>query len=69
MIRPDMVAWLAEAYRHQGRSALADQVVADRHLDFTPEERDRALAEVQVEVYAEMVVAKEMRRLLGGGES
>ena len=64
MIRPEAVAHLVEAYRHMGESTLADMVIANRHLDWTPEECRAALAVWQAELEAALIVSQEMRRVV-----
>ena len=64
MIRPEAVAHLAEAFRHQGESTLADMVIANRHLDWTDEEIRQALAVVIAELEAGLIVSREMRRVV-----
>lgn len=75
MIRPEAVAFLAEAYRHRRRSAYAALVVEHRHEDYSPAECRAALAQVlgevdvaieacaavAAELDAEVVVAQELR--------
>lgn len=55
------VEWLAEAYRHWGRSELADLVIANRHRDFSPAECRAALAMVMAEAQAQLVVLQARR--------
>ena len=62
-IRSGNVSWLAEAWRHAGRSVLADTVLANRFRDFTRQERQAALAECLAEARARLIVAEAARSL------
>ncbi len=56
---------MAEAYRHKGRSAYADAVIANRHADFFPAECLAAVDRVLVEYRAGLIAGQEERRLMG----
>lgn len=62
-VRPTAVEVLAAAYRHKGRSAYADRVIAHRHEDFSIAECRAALAIVRVELESELIVTQVLRDL------
>ncbi|CAN5713875.1 hypothetical protein BH11ACT8_BH11ACT8_12250 [soil metagenome] len=61
--RADAVDFLADAWRHKGRSKLADLVIAGCHLDYTHAERREALSRVVAELHADLVLIREHARL------
>jgi hypothetical protein len=63
-VRPDAVAFLADAFRNQGRSRLADLVLANAHLDYTRAERRSALLEVLDESRTRLVALEAERAVV-----